>query len=66
VLLHDAGGNPGGIGQRRRLAPEGMEVEEQPRCIYVADAGNRQVEINRLASGPVGVTRIDGAFFVSG
>ena len=48
--LDDPRGNSGGIGHRRHLAPQGMEVEEQPRGVLILDAGSRQVGSEHLGT----------------
>ena len=42
--LHDSGRYPRLIGQRRALAPEGVEVKDQTGRVAVRDAGRVQVD----------------------
>jgi hypothetical protein len=56
--LNDPRRNPGGIGQSRRLASQGVEVEEQPGCIHVGYPGGFQVGTEHL--GSLGGQREDG------
>ena len=42
-LLHDAGGDPGLVGQRGALAAQAVEVEDQAGCVAIGDAGGGQV-----------------------
>ncbi len=46
--LHNPRRNASLIGQRRHLAPQAVEVEEQPGTIPVGNAGNRQVGLKHL------------------
>jgi hypothetical protein len=49
-LLDDPGRHPRGVGQRRQLAPKGVEVEHLPGRVAVGDAGRRQVDPEHLGA----------------
>ncbi len=59
-LLHDPGRDTRGIGQRRRFAPQRMEVKHQSRGVAVWDVGGGQIHPKHLGASSAAGQREDG------